>query len=50
MYDDESLMSLARKSCSAKWGIDGYCWIPYDFLTRPDLDADFWADQTLVAS
>ncbi len=24
------------------WGIDGYCWIPYDYLASPDLAVDFW--------
>jgi Papain family cysteine protease len=28
-YDDKNRMFLVRNSWSPKWGIDGYCWIPY---------------------
>ena len=48
-YDDESRMFLVRNSWSAKWGIDGYCWIPYDYLTSPHLALDFWAIQAVAA-
>ncbi len=34
-YDDQSHEFLARNSWSKRWGIDGYCWIPYDYLTPP---------------
>jgi C1A family cysteine protease len=42
-------MFLVRYSWSYKWGTEGYCWIPYDYLTSPGLAADFWAIQTVVA-
>jgi C1A family cysteine protease len=48
-YDDKNRMFLVRNSWSPKWGIDGYCWIPYDYLTNPDLAADFWAIQAVAA-
>jgi C1A family cysteine protease len=48
-YDDESRMFLVRNSWSAKWGIAGYCWLPYDYLTSPHLALDFWAIQAVVA-
>ena len=28
--------------------IDGYCWIPYDYLTNLHLASDFWAIQALM--
>ena len=42
-YDDQTHEFLVRNSWSARWGIDGYCWIPYDYLTNPHLASDFWA-------
>ena len=30
---------------SANWGIEGYCWTQYDYLTSPDHAADFLAIQ-----
>ena len=48
-YDDQSRMFLVRDVWSAKWGIQGYCWIPYGYLTSPDLVDDFLAIQAVVA-
>jgi C1A family cysteine protease len=47
-YDDQTHEFLVRNSWSSHWGIDGYCWIPYDYLTNPHLASDFWTIQTLV--
>ena len=48
-YEEQSQLLLVRNYWSAKWGVEGYCWIPYDYLTSPDLAADFWAIQAVVA-
>ena len=42
-YDDQTHEFLVRNSSSARWGIDGHCWIPYDYLTSTDRATDFWA-------
>jgi C1A family cysteine protease len=47
-YDDQTHEFHVRNSWSARWGIDGYCWIPYDYLTNPHLASDFWAIQALT--
>ena len=47
-YDDQTHEFLVRNSWSSHWGIDGYCWIPYDYLTNPHLASDFWAIQALT--
>lgn len=41
-YDDERGAILIRNSWGTNWGIDGYCWIPYDYFIDPVLSSDFW--------
>jgi C1A family cysteine protease len=48
-YDDQSRMFIVRNSWSARWGIDGYYWIPYDYLTSPNLAVEFWTIQAVIA-
>jgi len=48
VYDDQTHEFLVRNSWSAHWGIDGYCWIPHDYLPNPHLASDFWAIQALT--
>jgi C1A family cysteine protease len=48
-YDDQTREFLVRNSWSAKWGIDGYCWIPYDYLTSTHLASDFWAIRAVAS-
>ncbi len=39
---------FARDLEVVSWALRyGYCWIPYDYLTSPDLAADFWAIQAV---
>ena len=47
-YDDQTHEFLVRNSWSSHWGIDGYCWIPYDYLTNTHLASDFWAIQAVA--
>jgi C1A family cysteine protease len=47
-YDDWSRIFLVLNSWSAKCGIELYRWASCDYLTRPDLAADFWAIQAIV--
>jgi C1A family cysteine protease len=49
-YDDQRRMFLVRKSWSPNWGIEGYCWISYDYHTSPDLAVYFWAILVDVAN
>ena len=41
-YNDADQCFIVRNSWGAKWGRKGYCFMPYAYLTDPDLAADFW--------
>lgn len=41
-YDDATQRFLVRNSWGTTWGKDGYFTLPYEYLTNPDLSADFW--------
>lgn len=41
-YDDSKKMFLVRNSWGSDWGLGGYFWIPYEYLTNPELAEDFW--------
>lgn len=40
-HDDAKRMFKVRNSWGAGWGIQGYFWMPYDYITK-GLASDFW--------
>jgi len=41
-YDDSKNALLVRNSWGTAWGIKGYFWLPYEFVTQRNMSADYW--------
>ncbi|MES2253383.1 MAG: C1 family peptidase [Pseudomonadota bacterium] len=42
-YDDEKGRLTVRNSWGPDWGDNGYFYLPYAYVTNPDLAQDFWS-------
>lgn len=42
-YDDTLQCFLVRNSWGPGWGLAGYFYLPYAYITDPELASDFWA-------
>ena len=46
-YDDSKSWFIVRNSWGANWGVKGYCFMPYNYLTNKNLASDFWTVKTV---
>jgi C1A family cysteine protease len=41
-YDDSKEALIVRNSWGTQWGINGYFYLPYWYVTTPNVSADYW--------
>lgn len=44
-YDMQKQQFLCRNSWGTKWGIEGYCWMPFAYILSPNLANSFYSIQ-----
>lgn len=47
-YDDSTQRFCFRNSWSSGWGDHGYGYLPYEYVTNPNLASDFWVVRQVV--
>jgi C1A family cysteine protease len=42
-YDNSKSALIVRNSWGVNWGLDGYFYLPYDYIELAHLASDFWS-------
>lgn len=45
-FDDSRNAFLCKNSWGRNWGLNGYFWMPYEYITDSTLSSDFWVVET----
>lgn len=47
-YDNKKRMFIVRNSWGAGWGVEGYFYMPYEYLLTASLASDFWTVRSVT--
>lgn len=47
-YDNTQRVFIIRNSWGSDWGVNGYCFMPYEYLLSSQLASDFWTIRSVT--
>ena len=47
-YDNTKRVFMIRNSWGSDWGVNGYCFMPYEYLLSAQLASDFWTIRSVT--